>query len=174
MIISVRELEEFFFCPRMFYLHVVKGIEVPKGFWCDIGRLEQERVREKIKSMFKNVEEEVYIESKELCLCGKIDLVVDEVVPLEVKFSRSVKPWWRYSLVAYSLLLEDTVGKPVKRALLLLTPRDKIVEIAIYEEDREVVLRAIKECIEILEKEKEVKGKEWNCRRCDFRRYCYG
>ncbi len=171
--LTVRDLEEYFFCPRMFYLHVVRGIEIPKGFWCEIGKEYEKIAKTFVEKTFKEVIKGFELESKNLKLKGRPDFIVEGMKPLEIKCSSSLKPWWKYTLIAYALLIEDAFNRPVKQGFLLLLPEYKVIEVNIFDEDRKFVINSIKKCFEILGREIFPKGNKLNCNSCDFKTLCY-
>ena len=173
--LTVREVEEYFFCPMLFYYRNSLGMEAPKELWAELGREVQEELSSFVKSNFRIVGREVGLKSERLRVIGKVDFVVEEggkIAPLEVKYSKRVKKWWRYSLVLYAMLLEDLVKKPVKRAfLLLLGPR--LVGIEVRDSDRNFVLRAVEKCRRIIQGEVPRPMPSRSCENCDFRRMCF-
>ena len=174
----VREIEEYFFCPRAFYIMVALGQERPIGFWSDLGKEIEEEVANKLQKIFKRVERGRLIENKRLGVVGKIDLIVYEgnsVAPLEIKYSAKVRPWWRYSLVLYAILLEEDIKKPVKHAYLYLTEakKEKLVKVDIRDADREYVEACVRKCREIVEGFVEPKPMtSKSCENCDYKHIC--
>mgnify|MGYP001772823874 CR=1 FL=1 len=174
-LISVRELEEYFFCPMLFYYRNALGMEVEKGLWADLGKEAQEECRELIRRNFEVIGEEVELRSDRLGLIGKVDFIVREregIAPLEVKYSRRARIWWRYTLVAYSMLLEESSGKPVKHAYLYLEG-GKIIKLNLKDRDRRIVLMAIEECGRIVDGKVPRRYESRSCKNCDFRQKCY-
>jgi len=148
----VRDVEEYF-CPMVFYFSVVLGHDRVKGYRADLGKEIQQDVDSVITRRFDVFAREFEVESERLGVKGKVDFVVRDgkhLAPLEVKYSHSLKPWWRYSAVLYGILLEDSIGKPVKRSYLFLTGSDRIAEIDITDESRIFVEKAVRDCHEIL------------------------
>lgn len=100
---------------------------------------------------------------------GKIDYVVkdnESLASFEVKYSQSLKPWWRYSAVLYGILLEDTIGKPVKRCYIFLTESNALKAINITDESRIFVEH------EILSGKTPKPSKSKSCKNCDFNHIC--
>ncbi len=171
----VRDIEEFLFCPMVFYFSVVLGMETPKGYWADLGKEIQENVESAIKGRFEIFAKEFDVSSERLGVKGRVDYVVRDgkyLAPLEVKYSHSLKPWWRYSAILYGILLEDTIGKPVKRCYLFLTESGKIKSIDLTDEGRAFVEKAVKNCYEILNSKNPKPSKSKSCRNCDYRHVC--
>lgn len=171
----VRDVEEYFFCPMVFYFSVVLGHERIKGYWADLGKEIQQDVESVIAQKFDVFAKEFEVESEKLGVRGKIDFVVrDEkhLAPLEVKYSYSLKPWWKYSAVLYGILLEDNIGKPVKRSYVFLTESNRIIKIDITDESRAFVENAVGNCHEILNGKTPKPSKSKSCRNCDFEHMC--
>ena len=174
-ILWVRDVEEFFFCPMVFYFSVALGMGRKVGLWAELGKEIQKSVESRIECKFEVFAREFEAESERLRVKGRIDFVVraeDELVPLEIKYSSSVKPWWRYSLVLYTLLLEESLKKPVKFGYLYLTESDKIVKVDMTDGDRAFVERAVSECHEILRGKIPKPSKSKSCKNCDFNDIC--
>ncbi len=168
----VREVEEYFYCPVVFYFSTVLGQGRFLGAWADLGKKIQEKVKEKIKKKFDVVEEEFEVVSERLRVRGKVDFLLEGNEPLEIKYSSNVKPWWKYTLVLYSVIIEDMFKKPVKEAWLYLSESSKIVKIKIYDEDRRYVEECVKRCHRILDRFEEPRPLRFRCSSCDYRDVC--
>ena len=174
-ILSARDIEEYFFCPMVFYISVVLKHGRIEGHWADLGKEIQKDVEPIISSKFKILEREFRVESERLGVRGKVDYVVEDgkyIAPLEVKYSRSFKPWWKYTAVLYGILLEDFTACPVKRCYLFLTESKRLIKIDIGDADRSFVEHAIKRCYEILNGKIPKPSKSRSCRNCDFKHLC--
>lgn len=171
----VRDLEEYFFCPRMFYYKHVLGYEKQPRLWSSIGREIQEELSSYIHSRFKVVDEEVYLESNRLGVRGRVDYIVETeagIAPLEVKYSRRLKPWWRYTLVLYALLIEDHYGKPVKQAFMVI-PSKRVYMLNIEDHDRRYVIESIRRARRIIEGYETPRPyPSRSCMSCDYQEYC--
>lgn len=105
--ISASQLNSYLFCPRLLFLEAVLG--------CEGSNLESEEGRflhDKLAS------EEVYVESQELALCGRVDVLQEDGVPIEYKRGKPLpdnSPWPGHAvqLCALGMLLETTTGHPV-------------------------------------------------------------
>lgn len=171
----VREIEEYLFCPMVFYYSVALSIDTPKGYWADLGRELQEDVESLIEERFEVFAKEFEVESERLGVKGKVDYVIRDgrsLAPLEVKYSSKVRPWWRYSAALYGILLEDTIKKPVKKCYLFLTESNDFVSFHITDEDRRFVERAVKDCYEILSGKIPKPMESHSCKNCDYREFC--
>ncbi|ADC66000.1 CRISPR-associated protein Cas4 [Ferroglobus placidus DSM 10642] len=171
----VRDVEEFFFCPMVFYFSVVLGISKDEGYWAELGKEIQEEAEQVIAKSFEVQAKEFRLESEKLGVVGKADFVVKDgnfLAPLEVKYSSKLKPWWKYSAILYAIMLEEVIKKPVKRAFIYLTEANRIVSVEIRDEDRKFVVESVKNCHEIL-RGKQPKAKvSKSCENCDYKQMC--
>ena len=171
----VRDVEEYFFCPMVFYFSVVLGMNRVEGYWAELGKEIQEDVESIISENFEIHAKEYKLESEELGVVGKIDFVVrdgNSLAPLEVKYSSRLKPWWRYSAVLYAMLLEEEIKKPVKRAFVYLTERREVVVVEIKDEERRFVVDSVEKCHEILEGKLPKAKVSKSCENCDYKWTC--
>ena len=172
----VRELEEYFFCPLVFYYSAVLGIGKDSGYWADLGKELQEEAEKKISEMFNVYDKELEVSSESLGVKGKVDFVVEiegSFAPLEVKYSFRMRPWWKYSAILYAILLEDTFNKPVKFCFLYLTESDRLVKIKITDEDRQFVFKSVEDCRRILKGVVPKPKVSKSCENCDYVSLCF-
>lgn len=171
----VRDIEQYFFCPMVFYFSAVLGMETPKGYWANLGKEIQEDIESTITERFNIFAKEFEVGSERLGVRGKVDYVIKDgksLAPLEVKYSYSLKLWWKYSAILYGILLEDTIGKPVKRCYIFLTESNALKAINITDESRIFVEKAVKACYEILSGKTPKPSKSKSCKNCDFNHIC--
>jgi len=171
----VRDVEEYLFCPMVFYFSVVLGHGRVEGYWADLGKEVEKDIEPIIAEKFEIFAKEFEVESARLGVKGKIDFVVRDgkyLAPLEVKYSYSLKPWWKYSAVLYGILLEESVKVPVKKSYIFLTESNVIKPINITDEYRMFIEKVIKECYEILNGKEPKPSKSKSCRNCDFNHMC--
>lgn len=159
----------------LFYFRNALGMESEKGLWAKLGKEVQEECSERIRREFEVIGEEVEVRSERLGLIGKVDFVVKDdqgVAPLEVKYSRRVRSWWRYTLAAYSMLLEERYSKPVRQAYLYLEG-GRVVKLRLSDRDRRMVLKAIEDCKRILAGKVPRRYESRSCKNCDYRGMCH-
>lgn len=141
-LVNVSDLNQYAYCPRRYwYLH----------FYDTQGR-NYERVEGKTKHENKsrrgNWVNELYVESEELGLKGKIDVIElegDRVVPIERKRAESGE-YYRsdeLQLAGYCLLLEDHLDEPVREGAIYLYETDQRMHVPITEDHREAVQEQI-------------------------------
>jgi CRISPR-associated exonuclease Cas4 len=174
--LSVRDVEEYFFCPRMFYYKHVLGDIRESGLWSSIGSTVQSELSDFVRKNFEVVEEEAYLEDEMLGVRGRVDYIVKDnylLAPLEIKYSRRLKPWWKYTITLYGILLENKYGVPVKRGYMVI-PGPKIIVFDIMDHDRRYVLESINKCRDILSGKYVPKPYfSHSCINCDYRNRCF-
>ena len=171
---NVRMLEEYIFCPMMYYYKYVLGITNIPSLWSIVGNKVQEELSRYVEEKFKIIDKQKYLESRKHRLAGIVDYIVEYrngIAPLEIKYSKRLRPWWKYTLVAYALLIEENYLKPVKTAILLI-PGPKTIIININDSDREYIEKTIEDMKQILEGRKEPKPTK-TCTNCDYKNICH-
>lgn len=172
---SIRMVEEYIFCPMMFNYKYVLGINKPPSLWSELGLRIQEELSRYVEENYVVLGRQVYMESEKYMLSGIVDYVVKYMgrpAPLEIKYTKRLKPWWKYTLTAYALLVEETYNKPVKTAILIMPgPRTKIIYIT--DSDRRYIVETVKTIDRILKGEIEPKPKpSKQCTNCDYKDIC--
>ena len=174
-IISVRMIEEYFYCPMLIHYKYILGIKKPPSLWSQLGLQVQEELAEYVEKNYRILGKQVRLESKKHGLIGVVDYIVEynkAPAPLEIKYSHKLRPWWKYTLIAYALLIEENTGKPVKTAILV-TPGPTTIIHTIRENDRKHLEKTINKIKQILDGEKQPKPKpSKTCRNCDYRGVC--
>jgi CRISPR/Cas system-associated exonuclease Cas4 (RecB family) len=115
--LTVRDIEEFIFCPRLFYYHVVLGIEKKKGFWSETGKMFEEEIRDNVIQTISNeyeILESKIFENQEYQIRYKPDILARHkktkfYVVGEIKNSKRVKPEFLGSLYVYAFCLSSMV-----------------------------------------------------------------
>ncbi len=134
-LINVSDLNQFAYCPRRYwYLH----------FYDTQGR-NYERVEGKTTHENQSTRgdwlNELYLESEELGLKGKIDVLdleEDRAVPVERKRAESGDYYKsdEVQLAGYCMLLEDHLDEPVREGAIYLYETDQRMHIPITEDHR--------------------------------------
>jgi len=141
-LVNVSDLNQYQYCPRRYwYLH----------FFDTQGRNYQ-RIEGKTKHENKSTRgdwlNELYLESDELGLKGKIDVLDLEdgrVVPVERKRASSGDYYWNdeVQVAAYCMLLEQHIGEPVREGAIYLYETDQRMHIPLTENHRDAVRETI-------------------------------
>ena len=171
-LVNVSDLNQYVYCPRRYwYLH----------FYDTQGR-NYERVEGKTKHENQSTRgdwlNELYLESEELGLKGKLDVLDLEgarVVPVERKRAESGQYYRsdKIQLAGYCMLLEEHLDESVDEGAIYLYETDQRMHIPISENHRE----AVRECI------RKIRSMSVNtvpplvdnpnkCRACSARSYC--
>ncbi len=173
--ISVRMIEEYTYCPMLIYYKYVLGIRRQPSLWSNVGLQIQDELSSYVEERYRVIDRQVRLESRALGIVGVVDYIVEYSnmpVPLEIKYSWRLKPWWKYTLVAYTVLLEENMGKPVKTAILVL-PGPKTIFLNIRENDREYLMRTVHTIRMIIGEGKQPRPRpSRTCRSCDYRDLC--
>jgi len=120
---------------------------------------------------------EVRVQSAALRLSGVIDEVVEnagELMPVDYKLAGKAGDHHRLQLAAYGLLLEETMGKPVRRGYLYLIPARQAVKVPLTPRLKVQVREALAAMwqIAITEAVPAPTDRRQRCADGEFRRFC--
>lgn len=120
--------------------------------------------------------------SDKLKLKGKLDYLIitryGELVPVEVKWAEpekeAAKRDHKLQLASYALMVEEALGKPVKRAVVYYTRTHKLVSVPIDEALKKYTKRILASIERIVSAEEPPKlvAKPSRCENCGFKQYC--
>jgi len=171
-LVNVSDLNQYGYCPRRYwYLH----------FYDTQGRNYQRidgKTTHEGKSTRGEWVNELYLESKELGLKGKIDVLDhedDEQIPVERKRSQSGRYYWNdeLQLAGYCMLLEASTGERVREGVIYLYETDERHRLAITEAHRDAVRDAIHEIRTMSPDDVPPLVDNPNkCEKCSTRQYC--
>jgi CRISPR-associated exonuclease Cas4 len=179
---------EYLYCPRFTYFEYVLGIPQyeEKNYKVVKGRELHDQKLERNKDYLRK---KIGVEAKWLdqyltngYLRGKIDevLLLDSgfMTPLDYKFAEfkdRIFDTYRQQLICYAILIEDNFHKKVEKGYLVyVRSKNKLVEVQISEEDKELVRKSIKNIQEIMEKNHFPKATKYKrrCLSCTYRNIC--
>jgi len=184
--VPVTELKQWVYCPRIVYYHRVLGTPGKRTFKMQEARAAQELVEEleRRRGFAKYGLEgarrrfDVWMRDAGLGLAGKADLVLetaDEVAVVDFKLT-SGEPGenHRVQLGAYSMLAEAACGLRARRAFMYRIPDGRLFPIAVTEDLRERVVRAVSEIRRVEESQwyPEMTAVRARCAECEFANYC--
>lgn len=173
--LSVRMIEEYFYCPMLIHYKYVLGIKKPPSLWSTLGLQVQEELSGYVEENYRVIGRQVRLESKKHGLVGVVDYIVEYSgghAPLEIKYSGKLRPWWKYTLIAYAILIEENYGRPVKIALLV-TPGPTTKILTIRENDRKYLEKTVRKIKRILDGKDQAKPHpSRTCRNCDYKDIC--
>lgn len=171
-LVNVSDLNQYSYCSRRYwYLH----------FFNTQGR-NYERIEGKTKHENKsgrgNWLNELYIESEELGLKGKIDVLELEdnrIIPIERKRAESGE-YYRsdeIQLAGYCMLLEARLGEPVRQGAIYLYETDQRMHVPITKDHREAVQEIVEAMRSMSPSEvPPLTDNPKKCEKCSTRHYC--
>lgn len=171
-LVNVSDLNQYTYCPRRYwYLH----------FYDTQGR-NYERVEGKTRHENQSTRgdwlNELYLESEELGLKGKIDVLDMDgarAVPVERKRAESGQYYRsdKVQLAGYCMLLEEHLGESVREGAIYLYETDQRLHITITEDHRESVKEQIEEMRSMSPDEvPPLTDNPSKCEKCSTREYC--
>jgi CRISPR-associated protein Cas1 len=159
-LIPVRALNQVTYCRRLYYLEYVEAV-MPLNEHVEDGLFQHRRVDDPDLQHRRRKEGDalhtrsVQISSERLGISGKLDLVEEkngEVIPVEYKrgsgpsSGNGSPPFWDNDAVqacAQGLLLEESLGVPIKRGILYYIGSKTRVEVPLDDDLRNKTLQAI-------------------------------
>ncbi|WGI17879.1 CRISPR-associated protein Cas4 [Methanonatronarchaeum sp. AMET-Sl] len=138
-LINVSNLNQFIYCPRR-YWYIKFYNTIGNNFYKKDGEL-----KHKNKSKKGGWVHEVYLDSEELGLKGKIDILErnDKLIPIERKRAEDYFYSDKIQVTGYCMLLEDNIDRKINKGVIYLYGSDKREEIEINEELRNKVTQTI-------------------------------
>lgn len=186
MLLRVADIKQYLYCPRVIYYNYVLPVERKVTFkmqhgreeHVDIDRLEQRRTLRRFRLEEGERCFQVALLSERLGLSGVLDLLIVSPAgyfPVEYKVTEGGPTLnHKYQLVAYAMLVEDAFRCSVRSGFLYLSPRRRLVEIAITDSSR-LHARRVMGAIRRLVAEGRlppVRHRFGRCRDCEFLNYC--
>lgn len=186
--ITPSHIIEYLFCPRFTYFEYVLGIEQKeeKSFKAIKGRnihdlklvQNKDYLRKSIGAVDKKLD--VYLTSENLR--GKVDEVLTlndgTMAPLDYKFAQYknvVFNTYKTQLTCYAMLIEENFNSTVNKGYLVYTrSKNKLVEVAISEKDKQHVQKHINQIIEIISGNHFPKATQYKrkCISCTYQNIC--
>jgi CRISPR-associated exonuclease Cas4 len=186
MFLTVSDLKNYAYCPRLVYYRYVLPVEGKTTFKMEYGRISEEQMRsiEKRRKLKEYGLEEgsrrfgEWVRSERLELSGKIDLLIESrggYFPVDFKTTEGpVQESHKMQLAGYALILEDTRGVAVERGFIFLLPREDIVSVELDAALKSQCERAIEEMKRIIHDEwmPEAPDNRNRCTDCEYRNFC--
>ncbi len=143
--ISASQLNTYLFCPRLLFLEAVLGCE-GSNIESEEGRL----LHDKLAS------DEVYVEDKELGLCGKVDVLQEDHVPIEYKRGKPLpdgSPWPGHAtqLCALGILLSKTENIPIEHGYIWYNLTRERVKVTFTNELKQQALETLEKAQVLLD-----------------------
>jgi CRISPR-associated exonuclease Cas4 len=188
MTLTPSHIIEYLFCPRFTYFEYVlcipqyeeKNYKVQKGREMHELKAVQntDYLRKKIGVTDKYIKQ--YLTND--YLRGEIDevLILNDgtMAPLDFKFAEykdRVYETYKIQMYCYALLIEDNFNKQVNKAYLIYTrSRNKLIEIKINQTEKQKVITAANEVLNIISKNKYPKATKYKkrCVSCTYSNIC--
>ena len=184
--LTVGELKQFIYCPRIFYFMAVQPMHPPATHLMERGhrlqeefeRLEPRRVLSRYGLQDARRYFSLSLSSEELEIAGQTDLLLesaDKLAIVEFKASGAgLAENHRFQLAAYALLAERNFGKPCPSGFAVFVDRGEIEEIEIDAELRRKVSEVIIEMRTLIRTQEfppptSVRAR---CTNCEFQHFC--
>lgn len=169
-LINVSDLNQYLYCPRRYwYLHFyyTQG----KNYYRTDGKTKHEN-----KSTRGGWTNEIYLESKELGLKGKID-ILEEGEDASVPVERKRGSYYGYNdeiqLTGYCMLLSEEIEEEVREGVIYLYESDQRVHIVITEDHKEDLNKALSEMRSMTpDSPPDFVDNPNKCVNCSCREYC--
>lgn len=185
VMLNVSDLKQYLYCPRVVWYRYCQPVHRPVTGKMDEGKLvgEEAVVREHrrgLRTYGLTAGErtfESWLSSESLGLCGRLDMLIttaEERIPVEFKNAPRVAVNHRYQLAAYSLLLEEMPGPPVRRGYVYLIAKRQAKEVIVTPGIRSYVTRALREMRRMVDEERYPAPTAVRARHrdCEYRPYC--
>lgn len=185
-VLSVNDLKQFLYCPRIVYYHWVMPLHPPATFLMQRGhhqeerfeRLEPRRVlsRYGFQEATRHFGLEIIAES--LGLIGKVDLILEgaaRIAVVEFKATASkLAENWKVQLCAYGLLAEQRFHRPCPVGFVMLNDSDELVEVELSDRLREQTIASLRQArgLVMTQQFPEPTPVRARCSQCEFRNFC--
>ncbi len=188
-LLTVTDLKQFSYCPRILYYHTVLPQVRPVTYKMEAGieahiSAERREKRRQLRSYGLKQGERAFnvpVWDANVGLTGEIDLLIttaDERIPVDYKSARRAAPHTKLQLMAYAHLLEqsDPHASAVTRGFLYLIPLRKAVEVRFTPALRRQLTRALQAMRRIYQQQWQPPPlsprQRARCVDCEFRRFC--
>lgn len=184
--LSINDLKQFLYCPRIVYYHWVMPVRPPATFLMQRGhnqeerfeRLEPRRVLSRYGFDEANRHFGLEMTAESLRLIGKVDLVLEgseRVAVVEFKATASrLAENWRVQLCAYALLAEHHFQRPCPVGYVVLNDRDENVEVEMSDVLRGHTLSVLKQVRTLAMRQEfpDATPVRARCAQCEYRNFC--
>lgn len=185
-LLSVNDLKQFFYCPRIVYYHWVMPVRPPSTFLMQRGHRQEERFEHleprRVLSRYGFQEAARHfgleITDESLGLIGKVDLILEEparIAVVEFKATASrLADNWKLQLCAYGLLAEQHFQRPCPVGFVMLNDNEELVEVALDTTLRGQTLSIWKQAYGIVTTQQfpDPTPVRARCVQCEYRNFC--
>lgn len=185
-LLSVNDLKQFLYCPRIVYYYWVMPVHPPATFLMQRGHREEERFErlEPRRVLRRYGFDEatrhfgLEITDESLGLIGKVDLILEEptrigVVEFKATASRLADNW-KLQLCTYGLLAEQHFRRPCHVGFVLLSDNEELVEVELDDALREQVTSVLNQARELVMTQQfpDPTPVRARCVQCEYRNFC--
>lgn len=181
--LEVSDLKQYAYCPRVVYYRYRFPDFRPETYKMQSGNAAHERARANIRRRPPrrlpqgqyHYEKALY--APNLRLVGRIDLLIETpegLVVVDYKNARKSRPNWKDQVVAYALLAEEVLQRPVVAAYLYLIPLRQLEAVTLTTKRKNAVRDRIGQIIAEIEAERQPPPtpRRARCTDCEYRRFC--
>jgi CRISPR-associated exonuclease Cas4 len=184
--LTVTDLRQALYCPRIVYFTYCLPVPRPVTYKMTEGQFQHEETTDKerrrsLRAYGLSEGERhfhVHLRSERLGLSGLLDMAIvspQEVIPVEYKNTRkALGLHHKVQLAAYGLLVEEEWDRPVRRAFVYRIPEREAEEVSITPNMRRSVGRTMARMREMVASEAmppPTRRRE-RCADCEFRNFC--
>jgi len=185
-VLSVNDLKQFSYCPRIVYYHWVMPVHPPTTFLMQRGHLQEERFERleprRVLSCygFDDAARHFGLEitSESLGIIGKVDLILEgfeRVAVVEFKATASrLADNWKLQLCAYSLLAEEHFQRPCPVGFVVLNDREECIEVELNDALRDQTYSVLKQARALVMRQEfpDPTAVRARCAQCEYRNFC--
>ena len=186
MHLTVTDIRQYHYCPRVVYYTYVQPLERPVTFKMEHGQTAEDREQEleKRRTLHRyglgegSREFNVSLSSDSLGLSGRLDLLVTtqtEIVPIEFKYTdEEPSENHRLQVTAYALLAERIYSASVPYGIICRLVDGETWRVDATQERRRRVQEVLEEIRNMIEHElfPAPPAERGKCEDCEFRRFC--
>lgn len=185
-VLSVNDLKQFLYCPRIVYYHWVMPVRPPATFLMQRGHNQEQRFesleprRVLSRYGFQEATRHFGLEiSNELFgLIGKVDLILEEsarIAVVEFKATASrLADNWKLQLCAYGLLAEQHFQRPCPVGFVVLNDKEESVEVELKDALRGETLSTLQQARALVMSQEfpDPTPVRDRCVQCEYRNFC--
>jgi CRISPR-associated exonuclease Cas4 len=186
VILSVNDLKQFLYCPRILYYHWVMPVRPPSTFLMQRGHRQEDRFEQleprRVLNRYGFQEATRHfgleIADESLGLIGKVDLILESparvaVVEFKATASRLAENW-KLQLCAYGLLAEHRFQRPCPLGFVMLNDSEELIEVQLDEALRREAVYALKRARELVMTRQfpDATQIRARCGQCEYRNFC--
>ena len=184
--LRVSDIKQYFYCPRIIYYTYCLPVPRPVTHPMQVGAVEHEAlsVFERRRSLRRyglhkgERRFHVSFQAPSLGLTGVLDMLVitpERSFPVEFKYTdQRLNMNVKCQLVAYAMIAEECLGKPVEYGFVYRVLKQNITVIPVSSELHQRVSNALDEVRSLIQQERmpDPPRQRGKCVECEFRRYC--